>query len=132
LTRRLGQKVFGEKISIADDALDSRGFPRAFDFDGPPQQRVQLVEYGVARSVVWDRTTAAQAEDGAQSTGHAPPTESRDWGPLPYALSVAPGEAPAVEDLTQLVGYGLCITRVHSLCFRHSRYSIVPGITRDG
>src|SRR5207253_652574 len=131
-TGRLGQKVFDEKISIADDALDSRGFPKAFDFEGTPKQRVQLVEHGVARSVVWDRTTAAQAEDGTQSTGHAPPTESRDWGPLPYALSVAPGEAPAVEDLAQLVGDGLYITRLHYLGVVHPRDGVVTGMTRDG
>ena len=132
LTGRLGQKVFDEKISIADDALDSRGFPKAFDFEGTPKQRVQLVEHGVARSVAWDRTTAAQAEDGTQSTGHAPPTESRDWGPLPYALSVAPGEAPAVEDLAQLVGDGLYITRLHYLGVVHPRDGVVTGMTRDG
>ena len=132
LTGRLGQKVFDEKVSIADDALDPRGFPKAFDFEGTPKQRVQLVEDGVARGVVWDRTTAAQAEDGAQSTGHAPPTESRDWGPLPYALSVAPGDAPAVEDLAQLVGDGLYITRLHYLGVVHPRDGVVTGMTRDG
>lgn len=131
-TDRLGQKVFDEKISIADDALDPRGFPKAFDFEGTPKQRVQLVEHGVARAVVWDRTTAAQAGDGAQSTGHAPPTESRDWGPLPYALSVAPGEAPGVEDLAQLVGDGLYITRLHYLGVVHPRDGVVTGMTRDG
>jgi PmbA protein len=132
LTGRLGQKVFDEKVSIADDALDPRGFPKAFDFEGTPKQRVQLVEHGVARGVVWDRTTAAQAEDGAQSTGHAPPTESRDWGPLPYALSVAPGEEPSVEDLAQLVGDGLYITRLHYLGVVHPRDGVVTGMTRDG
>jgi PmbA protein len=131
-TGRIGQKVFDEKISIADDALDAHGFPKAFDFEGTPKQRVQLVEHGVARAVVWDRTTAAQSENGAQSTGHAPPTESRDWGPLPYALSVAPGEAPAVEDLAQLVGDGLYITRLHYLGVVHPREGVVTGMTRDG
>jgi PmbA protein len=131
-TDRLGQKVFDEKISIADDALDSRGFPKAFDFEGTPKQRVQLVEHGVARAVVWDRTTAAQAGNGSQSTGHAPPLESRDWGPLPYALSVAPGEAQSVEQLTELVGDGLYITRLHYLGVVHPREGIVTGMTRDG
>ena len=131
-TGRLGRKVFDEKISIADDALDPRGFPKSFDFEGTPKQRVQLVEQGVARAVVWDRTTATQAGNGAQSTGHAPPAESRDWGPLPYALSVAPGEAPAVEDLAQLVGDGLYITRLHYLGVVHPREGVITGMTRDG
>src|SRR6266478_8155945 len=82
LTDRLGQKVFDEKISITDDALDSRGLPKAFDFEGTPKRPVKLVEQGVARGVVWDRATAARAGNGAESTGHASPAELRDWGPL--------------------------------------------------
>jgi PmbA protein len=131
-TGKLGRKVFDEKISIADDALDPRGFPKAFDFEGTPKQRVQLVEHGVARGVVWDRASAAQAGNGARSTGHAPPSESRDWGPLPYALSVAPGEAPSVEDLAELVRDGLYITRLHYLGVMHPRDGVVTGMTRDG
>jgi len=131
-TGQLGQKVFDEKISIADDALDPRGFPKGFDFEGTPKQRVQLVEHGVARGVVWDRATAAQAGNGAQSTGHAPPIESRDWGPLPYALSVAPGEAASVEELADLVEDGIYITRLHYLGVVHPRQGVVTGMTRDG
>ncbi len=131
-TDRLGQKVFDEKISIADDALDPRGLPKAFDFEGTPKRRVQLVEGGVARSVVWDRATAAQAGDGAESTGHAPPAELRDWGPLPSALSVLPGNAESVEELAELVGDGLYITRLHYLGVVHPREGIITGMTRDG
>ena len=115
LSGRLGREVFDEKVSIADDSLDPRGLPKAFDFEGTPKQRVQLVESGVARGVVWDRETAAQSKNGKQSTGHALPPDSRDWGPLPYALSVAPGEAASVEELAELIGDGLYITRLHYL-----------------
>jgi PmbA protein len=131
-TDRLGQKVFDEKISIADDALDPRGLPKAFDFEGTPKRRVPLVEAGVARGVVWDRATAARAGDGAESTGHAPPAELRDWGPLPSALSVLPGEAESVDELAELVGDGLYITRLHYLGVVHPREGIITGMTRDG
>jgi len=53
---------------FADDPLAPQGLPRAFDFEGTPAQRVPLVEDGIARSAVWDRTTAARA--GRESTGH--------------------------------------------------------------
>jgi PmbA protein len=62
LSGRLGQKVFDEKVSIADDSLDPRGLPKAFDFEGTPKQRVQLVEGGVARGVVWDRETVEERQ----------------------------------------------------------------------
>ena len=129
---RLGEQIFDEKISIADDALDPRGLPKAFDFEGTPKQRVQLVENGVALGVVWDRTTAAQSQNGAESTGHAPPAELRDWGPLPSALSVMPGDADSVDELAELVGDGLYITRLHYLGVVHPREGIITGMTRDG
>jgi predicted Zn-dependent protease len=132
LTGRLGEKIFDEKISIADDSLDPRGLPKAFDFEGTPKQRVELVENGIARGVVWDRRTAAQARNGVESTGHAPPIESREWGPLPYALSVAPGEAESVEELAELVGDGIYITRLHYLGVVHPREGVITGMTRDG
>jgi PmbA protein len=131
-TDRLGEKVFDEKISIADDALDPRGLPKAFDFEGTPKRRVQLVEAGVAQTVVWDRATAAKAGDGAESTGHAPPADLRDWGPLPSALSVLPGDAESVEELAELAGDGLYITRLHYLGVVHPREGIITGMTRDG
>ena len=37
---KLGQRVFDERFSLADDALDPRGLPKAFDFEGTPKQRV--------------------------------------------------------------------------------------------
>jgi PmbA protein len=130
LTGRVGERVFDEKISIADDSFDPGGLPKAFDFEGTPKRRVQLIENGVARGVVWDRETAAQA--GTDSTGHALPVESRDWGPLPYALSIAPGDAASVEELAELVGDGLYITRLHYLGVVHPRDGVITGMTRDG
>src|SRR5262249_31881922 len=47
LVGRLGKRCFDEKMSIADDALDPRGLPKSFDFEGVPKQRVPLVENGV-------------------------------------------------------------------------------------
>ena len=132
LSGRLGTKVFDEKISIADDSLDPKGLPKAFDFEGTPKQRVELVEHGVARGVVWDRETAAQAGGESKTTGHAPPIDSRDWGPLPYALSVAPGEAESVEELAELVGDGIYITRLHYLGVVDPRAGVITGMTRDG
>jgi PmbA protein len=131
-TGRLGERIVNERISIADDPLDPNGLPKAFDFEGTPKQRVALIENGVARGVVWDRATAAQSRNGAMTTGHAGPVESRDWGPIPYSLSVAPGEAESTEQLAELVGDGIYITRLHYLGVVHPREGVVTGMTRDG
>ncbi|HEY6149667.1 MAG TPA: metallopeptidase TldD-related protein, partial [Gaiellaceae bacterium] len=37
---RIGEKVFDERFSLADDGLDPRGLPKAFDFEGSPKTRV--------------------------------------------------------------------------------------------
>ena len=61
LSGRLGEKLFGDGFTLWDDGLDPRGYPKAFDLEGVPKQRVLMVEEGVARDVVWDRRTAKQA-----------------------------------------------------------------------
>jgi PmbA protein len=132
LAGRLGERVFDARVSIADDALDPGGLPKAFDFEGTPRRRVALVEDGVARGVVWDRATAARAEEPVASTGHAPPVELRGYGPIPSALSVAPGEAASVDELAGLVGDGIHVTRLHYLSIVDPREGLITGMTRDG
>jgi PmbA protein len=127
---KLGTKVFDERFSLADDALDARGFPKAFDFEGTPKQRVELVENGVLSGVVWDRPTAKRA--GRETTGHAPPSSLRHWGPLTFALSVAGGEADTPAQLAEAVGDGIYLTRLHYLSIVDPREGIVTGMTRDG
>jgi predicted Zn-dependent protease len=129
---RIGKKVFDERFSLADDALDPRGFPKAFDFEGSPKQRVELVRDGVLEGVVWGRQSAARAGDGQQTTGHGPPSSLRHWGPLPYALSVAGGEVESAEELAELVGDGIYVTRLHYLSIVNPREGVITGMTRDG
>jgi len=131
LAGRIGERVFDERVTITDDPLDERGLPKAFDFEGSPKQRVELVTDGVARGVVWDRRTARRA-DGAATTGHAPPQDYVDWGPLPTALCVATGDAESTAELAERVGDGLYITRLHYLGIVHPREGVVTGMTRDG
>lgn len=129
---KIGQKVFDERFSLVDDALDPRGLPKAFDFEGTPKQRVELVENGVLSGVVWDRVTAKRARDGHESTGHGPPSSLRHWGPLAFALSVAGGEADSPEQLAESLGDGIYVTRLHYLSIVDPREGIVTGMTRDG
>ena len=129
---RIGEKVFDERFSLADDAVDPRGLPKKFDFEGTPKRRVELVEDGVLRSVLWDRATAKRAGGGQQTTGHAPPASMRSWGPVPYALSVSGGEAASTEELAELVGDGIYVTRLHYLSIVNPREGVITGMTRDG
>jgi PmbA protein len=129
---RIGEQAFDPKVSVADDALDDTNLPKAFDFEGTPKQRVDLIENGVIRDVVWDRLTAARAGDGRVSTGHAPPDAWRFYGPLPTAFSMAGGEASSTEELAELVGDGIYVTRLHYLSVVEPRAGVLTGMTRDG
>ncbi len=132
LSGRLGEHAFDDQISIVDDALDPAALPKRFDFEGVPKQKVELVEKGVLRGAVWDAASAARASDGQRSTGHAPPPSLRRWGPLPFALAVAPGSAASIDELVAGVDDGIYITRVHYLGVVEPRHGILTGMTRDG
>jgi PmbA protein len=132
LSGRIGERCFDEKISIAEDPLDAAGLPRSFDFEGVPKERVPLVENGVLRGTVWDLETAARSDGSARATGNASPPALRRWGPLPFALSLAAGEAASSEELIELVGDGIYVTRLHYLGIVEPRQGILTGMTRDG
>lgn len=132
LAGRIGEKIMDEKVSIYDDALDPRGLPKRFDFEGVPKQRVPLIENGVAEGVVWDRTSAARAGEGHATTGHAPPHVYRQYGPLTFALSVASGEVDSIDELCDLIGDGIYVTRLHYLGVVDPREGVITGMTRDG
>jgi PmbA protein len=129
-TGRIGERAFDPKLTLVDDGLDPAGLPRGFDFEGTPKQRVSLVEEGVIRGPVWDRATAAQA--GRESTGHAVPATARAWGALAANLALSPGEAESTDELAELVGDGIYVTRLHYLSVVNPREGVITGMTRDG
>ncbi|MGH3058796.1 MAG: TldD/PmbA family protein [Gaiellaceae bacterium] len=132
LSGRLGERLFDESFTLWDDGLDPRGYPKAFDLEGVPKQRVALVEEGVARDVVWDRRTAKQADDGHVSTGHGLSAAAQGFGPIPFNLAMAGGDAASVDELAERVGDGIYVTRLHYLGVVDPREGIITGMTRDG
>jgi PmbA protein len=131
LSGRLGEPLFHPSFTVRDDALDARGLPKAFDLEGVPKQRVELIRNGVARDVVWDRRTAKRAGEGKVSTGHGLAAPAQSFGPIPFNLSVAPGDASG-EELCEQVGEGIYVTRLHYLGVVDPREGLITGMTRDG
>ncbi len=58
LNNRIGTKLFGENITIVDDVTHPLQSNAAFDGEGVARRRVNLVEKGVIRSLVYARGTA--------------------------------------------------------------------------
>jgi PmbA protein len=132
LSGRLGEKLFDAGFTVRDDGLDARSYPKAFDLEGVPKQPVVMIEEGVARDVVWDRRTARQAGDDHVSTGHGLAAPQQAFGPIPFNLSVAAGDAASVGELAERVGDGVYVTRLHYLGIVDPREGILTGMTRDG
>ena len=114
LSGRLGEQLFHPSFTVSRRRASTRGLPKAFDFEGVPKQLVTLVEEGVARDVVWDRRTAKPARKRAPSTGHGLRRPRRRWARSPPTCPSRPGDATP-EELAELVGDGIYVTRLHYL-----------------
>ena len=135
---RLGQRLLSEKISIRDDGLDPTGWPLPFDFEGVPRQRVDLIERGIAKAVVYD--TYRAGKDNTRSTGHHLPravgfrpitSYGVSIGALPSNVFVATGEA-TLEEMIASTERGLYVTRFHYTRPVVRKQAVVTGMTRDG
>lgn len=126
---RFGERIVGERISIWDDGLDPKGLPMPFDFEGIPKQRVNLIERGIAKAVVYDTYTAGR-EEGKTSTGHALPAPNT-FGPIPFNMFMQPGMATKEGMLTS-TERGIWVTRFHYTNPVHPLKTIITGMTRDG
>src|SRR5258708_6062172 len=128
MTGRIGEKLCSEMITIVDDPLGPESLGLPFDFEGTPSQRVTLIDEGIARDVVWDRTSARKA--GRESTGHGlPPPNSS--GPFPLNLRMEPGMS-SQEDLVASTERGLLVTRFHYSNVVNEKETVLTGMTRDG
>jgi PmbA protein len=128
LRGKLGQRVVDERISIWDDGHDRRGLPMAFDYEGVPKRRVDIIADGVATGVVHDSQTAAR--DGVASTGHGLPAPNT-FGPFASHLVMAAGDVDK-KDLAKGIERGLWVTRFHYVNVLQPDRAVLTGMTRDG
>ncbi len=125
---RIGERVMGENISIWDDGLSPATMPMPFDYEGVPKQRVDFIQAGVARGVVWDSYTAGKHD--RQSTGHALPA-GNTFGPVPMNMFLATGGA-TLDDMVASTRRGIWISRFWYTRPVHPLNVVVTGMTRDG
>jgi predicted Zn-dependent protease len=132
---RLGERITGEGVDLVEDPLSddpALGFGAPFDREGTWKRRVPLVENGVARAILYDRTCAARM--GAASTGSAQlPAPGSDGGVGPTSLMLGAGTAAGVDDLLAGVRRGLYVCRLHYVNgLLDPRRAVMTGLTRDG
>ncbi len=142
LNDRVGQKIFGENITIWDDVAHPLQSGAPFDGEGIRRQRVKLVENGVVRRLVYARGTAAkikQSELAAKlgevaATGHGFPLPN-EMGEAPMNVVFEGGPAASRQTVDQMIASterGILVTRLWYIREVDPYEKILTGMTRDG
>jgi PmbA protein len=127
-TGRVDQKLLGDDINIRDDAYHPTQGGAPFDGEGMPRQRVQLVESGVIKNLVYARQTAHKV--GTTPTGHGFPLPN-EFGEAPMNIVMEGGKA-SVDEMVRSTERGLLVTRVWYIREVDPFQKILTGMTRDG
>lgn len=128
LTGRVGEKVFGDNISLRDNVFHPSQTGAPFDGEGIPRQRVPILEHGVVKNLVYARQTAHKL--GTQPTGHGFPLPN-EYGEAPLNI-VMEGERSSIDDMVKSTPRGLLITRFWYIREVDPYQKILTGMTRDG
>jgi PmbA protein len=140
LNNRIGTKLFGENISIVDDVTHPLQSNAAFDGEGVARRRVNLVDKGVIRSLVYARGTAEKMRKSEykdkvgeiQSTGHGFPLPN-EMGEAPANIVfITPGGEQTVDQMIAGTERGILITRLWYIREVDPYEKILTGMTRDG
>ncbi len=128
LNDRIGQQLFGENITIYDDAAHALQAGAPFDGEGVPRRRLTLVERGVVKQAAYGRQAAALA--GVAPTGHGYPMPN-DAGEAPMNVVIAGGDS-SVERMVASTERGILVTRLWYIREVDPYDKIFTGMTRDG
>jgi PmbA protein len=140
LSGRIGTKLFGDNVTIWDDAAHPLQTGSPFDGEGVQRQRVGLVENGIVKRVVYARATAERMKRSEhkdkvgliEATGHgfALPNE---MGEMPQNIVFAPvGNPQTVEQMIASTERGVLVTRLWYIREVEPFEKMLTGMTRDG
>jgi len=128
LLKRMNKPLFGKDVSITDDAYHPEQLGAPFDGEGIPRQRVDLVQNGVPRNLVYSRASAKEAKTKPTGHGFALPNE---YGEAPTNLVFSGGDS-SLEKMIASTERGLLVTRVWYIREVDPYEKIMTGMTRDG
>jgi len=140
LNDRVGTKLFGDNITIYDDAYHPLQSGPAFDGEGMRRQRTTLVDHGTVKNLVYSRSTASRIlqSEYASKLGEVRPTGH--GFPLPNEMGEAPmnvvfavdGATKSVDQMISDTERGILVTRLWYIREVDPYEKIVTGMTRDG
>src|SRR4051812_22234286 len=140
LSNRIGTKLFGDNITIEENAYHPLQAGAQFDGEGVPRQRVTLVENGVVKNLVYARGNVAKmrASEMASKVGDIKLTGHgfalpNDMGDAPMNIVFAPSaKAQSVEQMIVSTERGVLVTRCWYIREVEPYEKMLTGMTRDG
>jgi predicted Zn-dependent protease len=127
-TKRMGQRVLGENITLDDDAYHPLQSGAPYDGEGMPRQKVLLVDRGVPSNLVYSRATGKKMK--ARPTGHGFPLPN-EMGEAPVNLVFGGGEA-SLDEMVRSTERGILVTRLWYIREVDPYEKVLTGMTRDG
>jgi PmbA protein len=140
LNNRMDTRLFGEEVSISDNAYHPLQSGLPFDGEGMRRRKVSLVENGVPKRVVYSRASAslmaksdlASKVGQAEVTGHGFPIPN-EMGEAPMNVVFAPPKSPkSVDEMVKSTERGILVTRLWYIREVEPYEKILTGMTRDG
>ncbi|MGH9500370.1 MAG: TldD/PmbA family protein [Terriglobales bacterium] len=140
LNDRVGSQVFGENVDIWDDVAHPLQSGAGFDGEGVRRQKVQLVEKGVVKRLVYARASAERMKRSVykdkvgriEATGHgfSLPNEVGE-APMNIVFG-SPAKPQTIEQMTASTERGVLVTRLWYIREVDPYEKILTGMTRDG
>lgn len=127
LTGKVGQKVFGDNITIVDDVNNENTMPLYFDFEGYERKTLNIIDKGVVKELAYDVRSALK--EGKETTGHS--VGNQGMGGLPLNLVMEGGDK-SLEELIKSTDKGILVTRFHYMNVVDPRQAQLTALTRDG
>jgi len=128
LNDRMGKQLFGQNITISDDVYHPLQQGAPFDGEGLPRQRVQLVDRGIPKNLVYSRAAAKAVHKQPTGHGFALPNE---YGEAPMNLVFAGGDF-SIDKMVASTERGLLVTRLWYIREVDPYEKVMTGMTRDG
>jgi predicted Zn-dependent protease len=140
LNNRVGTKIFGSGINVWDEAAHPLQAGAQFDGEGMPRRKVQLIENGVVKRLVYARATAAKMKRSeyadkvgpVEATGHGFSLPN-EMGEAPMNIVFgAPSDPKTVDEMVASTERAVLVTRLWYIREVDPYEKILTGMTRDG
>jgi predicted Zn-dependent protease len=140
LNNRVGTQLFGKNINIWDDVAHPLQSGCPFDGEGVGRQKIQLVENGVVRRLVYARASAEKMKrsEHKDRVGTIAPTGHgfslpNEIGEAPMNIVFGTTENPqTVDQMIASTERGVLVTRLWYIREVDPYEQILTGMTRDG